>query len=195
MNFESSETKINLMRAFAGESQARNRYDISAEKARSDGYFAIAKLFHLTAKQEQAHATVFYNYLKKVNFSDFDICASYPVNVLDTTLEYVKAAQKNEEDEFEKIYSDFSKIAKEEGFIDIANSFEMIAKIEEIHSDRFLRLANEMTDDSLYVKETDTIWRCTNCGFEIHSKGAPLVCPVCSHTRGHFLEKDYFNIL
>ena len=185
----------NLMRAFAGESQARNRYNISSAKARSDGFFAVAKLFDLTAAQEQAHGTVFYHYLKDVNYRIFDITASYPINVLDTTLEYVRAAQKNEAAEHDTIYKSFAETAKNEGFDNIAVTFELIAKIEQIHSVRFEKLLRDMTENTLYQRQSETVWTCTNCGYEHSGSGAPLVCPVCGRPRGYFLERTYFTIL
>ncbi len=195
MKLESSETMHNLMRAFAGESQARARYNMAAAKARSDGFFAVAKLFDLTAEQERAHGTVFYHHLKEVNYRIFDITASYPINVLDTTIEYVRAAQKNEAAEYETIYKSFAETARGEGFDNIANSFELVARIEQTHSTRFEKLTRDMSENTLYQKDSETLWTCTNCGHEFSGSGAPLVCPVCGRVRGYFLERSYFTIL
>ena len=195
MNFENSETKINLMRAFAGESQARNRYNMASLTARNDGYYAIAKIFDLTAYQEQAHATVFYNNLKDVNFKNFDISASYPVNILNNTKEHLKYAVDNETDEYETIYKNFSQIAKNEGFDAIASAFDLIAKIENTHAQRFKCLINDFDDDTLYQNKNEEIWICTNCGHIHTGPAAPLICPACSKERGYFLNKMYFTII
>ena len=116
MDLQSSQTKINLMRAFAGESMARNRYNMAASTAFSEGHHAIGRIFDFTAKQEQAHATVFYGFLKDVNDTNFDICAAYPVNVYDTTQKHLEAAVKNEYEEYESAYKSFGDTAKAEGF-------------------------------------------------------------------------------
>ncbi|MBE7030987.1 MAG: rubrerythrin family protein [Ruminococcaceae bacterium] len=187
MNLADSQTKINLMRAFAGESQARNRYNMAASKARKDGFYTIAEVFDYTAKQEQAHATVFYNHLKEVVDTNFTMDASYPVNIYDTTLDYLKAAQHNEYEEWQDAYKTFGDIAKEEGFTAISNSFYMIAGIEKVHGDRFGKFAEDLQNGTLYKKEEGTIWICTNCGYLHTGAEAPGLCPVCSHAQGYFL--------
>ena len=195
MQFENSNTMINLMRAFAGESQARNRYNMAGRTATKDGYYAIAKIFDLTASQEQAHATVFYNFLKEVNFKNFDISASYPVNVVDTTKDHLKYAVDNELSEYNDIYKNFSDVAKSEGFDNIASAFELIGKIENVHATRFKSLLDDFDDDTLYQGKPQEIWICTNCGHVHQGPMAPLKCPVCSVERGYFLNKMYFDIL
>lgn len=194
MDFLKSETKINLMRAFAGESQARNRYNLSAEKAYNDGFYQVAKVFNLTASQEQAHATVFYNHLKEANDSHIEICASYPVNIYQTTLDYLKAGVENEEAEYKEIYQNFGNIAKEEGFIAIAQSFFSIAEIENTHSKRFKMLMDMLMQDTLYKSSESAIWICTNCGHIHQGTQAPVICPVCSHKQGHFIEQCKIDI-
>jgi len=193
MNFSSSETKINLMRAFAGESMARNRYNLAASQAKTDGHHAIAYLFDYTAKQEQAHATVFYNHLKDVNNSHFDITASYPVNIYNTTVEHLEAAVKNEYEEYESVYKSFGDIAKEEGFNAIANSFYLISNIERMHGDRFKLFADALKNSDLYKAESDIIWVCTNCGHIHTGSSAPMQCPVCSHAQGYFVNDSFKN--
>lgn len=187
MNLASSKTKINLMRSFAGESMARNRYNISALHARSEGHHAIASLFDYTAAQEQAHATVFYNHLKEVTDSNFDIDAAYPVNIYESTAKYLDAAVKNEYEEYESIYKSFGDIAKEEGFNAIANTFYLISTIERGHGDRFKIFADALKNSALYKSDTDTIWVCTNCGHIHTGPAAPLSCPVCAHAQGYFV--------
>lgn len=189
MDFSASETKVNLMRAFAGESQARNRYGISAKKARDDGFYAIAKIFEITAGQEQAHATVFYNYLKEVVGTNFDIKASYPIDIFNTTAEYVRAASKNESEEYKNIYQSFGNTAKQEGFIQIAQSFYSIAEIEKTHWQHFYEIEKLFKSDTLYKRESETIWVCTNCGHIHTGIQAPVICPVCHKTQGYFWDK------
>lgn len=187
MDFKSSETKINLMRAFAGESMARNRYNMAQSASNKEGHFAIGRVFDFTAKQEQAHATVFYNFLKEENNSNFDITASYPVNVYTKTEDLLKAAVHNEYEEYNTAYKGFSDIAKAEGFNEIANAFSKIAEIEKIHAQRFEQLLELLKNGKLYKNDSDTLWVCTNCG-HIHSgTNAPVACPVCSHAQGYFV--------
>lgn len=186
MDFKSSETKINLMRAFAGESMARNRYNMAAETAIKEGYHAIARIFDFTAKQEQAHATVFYDFLKEVNDTNFDITASYPVNVYSTTREHLNAAVKNEYEEYNSAYKTFADIAKSEGFNEISSAFTLISEIEKIHAERFELFLKLMSESKLYKSDTETLWVCSNCGHIHKGSTAPLACPVCSHAQGYF---------
>lgn len=195
MSFENSVTMYNLMRAFAGESQARNRYNMASDTARKEGHFAVGKIFDATAYQEQAHATVFYNNLAEVNFKNFDITASYPVNVVNTTLDHLKYAVHNELEEYETIYKNFADIAKSEGFDNISAAYTMIATIENTHAQRFKNLLDDMEDGSLYAKSSDTTWICTNCGHIHVGRSAPDVCPVCKMQRGYFINKEYLTIL
>lgn len=195
MNFSSSQTKINLMRSFAGESMARNRYNISALKAKSEGHHAIATLFDYTAKQEQSHATVFYNHLKEVADTNFDIDAAYPVNIYESTLKYLEAAVKNEYEEYETIYKSFGDIAKEEGFNAIANSFYLISNIERVHGDRFKLFADAMKNSDLYKSNNDTIWICTKCGHIHTGTSAPISCPVCLHAQGYFVNDSVKSLM
>ena len=190
MEFSKSETKINLMRAFAGESQARNRYNMASSQAKKDGYNIVSSLFDYIACQEQAHGTVFYEHLKQVNDENFTIDASYPVNVYSNTLDLLKAAKHNEMEEHDNIYKSFGEIAKDEGFPEIASSFEMIAKIEKIHAEKFGALINHIEKDTLFKRDSQIAWYCTNCGHIHTGPSAPQVCPVCKHARGYFLSED-----
>ena len=189
MEFAKSETKINLMRAFAGESQARNRYNMAAEQAKKDGLIVVESLFNYVACQEQAHATVFYDHLKEVNEENIDISASYPVNIYSATLDHLKAAVHNETEEYENVYKTFGEIAKEEGFPVIASSFELIAKIEKNHADKFAAFVRHLEDGTLFERNGQIAWMCTNCGHVHFGPQAPQVCPVCKHERGYFLEQ------
>ncbi len=190
MDFLKSETKINLMRAFAGESQARNRYNMAAHQARSEKIIIAEQLFNTIACQEQAHAKVFYDHLKEANDENIEISAAYPVNIYSATLDYLKAAVHNEMEEYEDIYKNFAHIATEEGFPVIAASFEQIGKIEKVHADKFNMFANHLQSNTLFERGTQTAWYCTNCGHIHYGPSAPQICPVCKHDRGYFLSED-----
>ncbi|AYE33393.1 rubrerythrin [Clostridium septicum] len=188
MELKDSKTKENLMRAFAGESQARNRYNIAAGIAKKEGLNIIEKAFNYTADQERAHAKVYYEALNEFSGQNIGVGpAEYPVDVYNNTLQALKAAQHNEYEEWDKVYKEFGEIAKEEGFTLIASHFNKIATIEKIHGDRFGRFAIELENGSLFKKEEEVQWMCTNCGFIYEGKEAPKVCPVCSHPQGYFL--------
>ncbi len=191
MNLASSETKINLMRAFAGESQARNRYNMAASTARSEGYFFIGRIFDFTACQEQAHATVFYRFLEEVNDTNFDICASYPVNYYTSTLKHLEAAFHNEMEEYNSAYKDFARVAKEEGFNEISNAFNLISEIEKIHAERFDAILNMIKNGTIDKTDGDSIWVCSNCGHIHKGPAAPNMCPVCQHARGYFVQDSF----
>ena len=138
---------------------------------------------------------MFYDFLLDVNFKNFDITASYPVNVVKTTMEHLKYGVHNELEEYENVYKNFADIAKSEGFDNIYAAFNMIATIENTHAQRFKNLLDDMEDNALYSKNNDTNWICTNCGHIHTGQSAPDVCPVCKMQRGYFLNKDYFTIL
>lgn len=187
MNLKDSETRLNLMRAFAGESQARNRYNMAASVARKEGQYFISKIFDFTANQEQAHATVFYGFLKEINDTNFDFTASYPINCYDTTAKHIQAAVHNEYEEYNSAYKNFADIASKEGFNAIANAFTMIAEIEKIHAERFETIDRMIADGSLTKGNDQTIWVCSNCGHIHTGSAAPMMCPVCSHAQGYFV--------
>ncbi|MBE7046349.1 MAG: rubrerythrin family protein [Ruminococcaceae bacterium] len=186
MELKDSKTRVNLMRAFAGECQARSRYDMAASVARKEGHQGIAKVFEYTAKQELAHAKVFYDFLKASNGEVITLDTAYPVNSYDTTAEHLGAAKKNEYEEWEEVYSEFARVAKEEGFDAIANAFEMISRVEKIHGDRFDKYLNEINNSSLYKEDTEVQWQCSNCGAIIEGTSAPEICPVCKKKQGYF---------
>lgn len=195
VDFEKSETLQNLMRAFAGESQARNRYTFAASFARAKGLPIIAKVFEFTAEQERAHAKVFYDLLKSATGQNITIDGSYPVNIYPDVLGYLKAAQHNEYQEWEHDYPAFSRTAYEEGFEVIGKQFEMISGIERIHGDRFGRFAELLEQDKLFLEEEETAWICLNCGQIIHATAAPGECPVCRHGQGHFVRLDMAPVI
>ena len=187
VNLNNSKTKENLMRAFAGESQARNRYTFAASVAKKEGYAILEQLFTYTAHQEKAHAWEFMKRLKEFTGQEVDITASYPAEVETSTLVLLKAASKHESAEGNEIYIEFGKTAKEEGFIDIAMLFEKIASIEKVHSDRFNKYAQELENGTLFKSAEETQWMCTNCGFIYEGTEAPQACPVCAHPQGYFI--------
>ena len=187
MDFKNSETKENLMRAFAGESQARNRYTFAAEQAKEQKLHVVEAVFRFTADQEQQHAEVFYDHLKELAGQNIQIDGSYPVDIYDTVLEVLKAAQHNEYEEFDPVYKTFGDKAMEEGFPQVAASFHQIAKIEKVHGDRFGELAELLEQNKLFISDVECKWMCLNCGHIHEGKEAPGKCPVCHHDRGYFI--------
>lgn len=187
MEFKESKTYVNLMRAFAGESQARNRYNIAASTARKEGLQIVEAVFNYTADQERAHAKVFYELLKEGAGGHIKIEGAYPVDVYDTTLQNLEAAQHNETEEWDDVYKNFGITAREEGFGKIAFIFESIAKIEKVHAERFERYVNALENGTLFRKNDEVVWFCTNCGHIHVGREAPEVCAVCKHPKGFFI--------
>lgn len=187
VNFSESKTKENLMRAFAGESQARNRYTFSAETADKDGMFSIAGIFRYTAEQERAHAERFYSLLRQ--FSDETVPAdgSWPVDLQSTLTGLLRAAQHNENGEYTEVYPKFGDIAREEGFLEAASAFYQTAEIEHTHEQRFQALADMLEQNLFFQSSENSKWICTNCGYIHEGRRAPDICPVCRHERGYFL--------
>jgi rubrerythrin len=187
MDLKSSKTKENLMRAFAGESQARNRYQFAAKEAHTQKMHVVQALFEFTADQEQAHAKVFYDFLKEMGGENLTVDGTYPIDIYPTLLHYLRAGQHNEQEEYEKVYPQFAQVAQQEGFPQIANAFLKIAEIEKSHGDRFGKMADLMEQGKLFENQGETVWMCLNCGHIHKGKNAPAVCPVCSHPQGYFV--------
>ena len=187
IDFKKSKTRENLMRAFAGESQARNRYTIAAEVAREQGLFAVNQVFLFTADQERAHAKRFYDLLKNLSGTTIHIDGGYPVDHFDSVIELLKAAEHNEMEEYEDVYQNFGDIAKEEGFIEVASAFYQIARVEQMHAKRFGKLACMLENNQYFESKEDEYWMCLNCGHIHKGKLVPEVCPVCRHERGYFI--------
>ncbi len=187
MNFRDSETKENLMRAFAGESQARNRYTFAASQAKKDGLYVIHAIFGFTADQEKEHAEIFYQHLKEMAGDTIFIDGGYPVDIAQDVTQLLRMAQHNEYEEHDSVYKQFADKAEEEGFSRIAASFRMIAEIEKIHGDRFGKFAKLMEEGKLFVSDAAVEWMCLNCGYVYKGTNAPSVCPVCSHNQGYFI--------
>lgn len=187
LDLKDSRTRDNLIRSFANESQARNRYDFAAEVAKRENLHVIEIAFKYTANQEKEHAKVFYDKLKVFSGQMLNVNYDYPVDNYDKTLEGLKAAYKHEYDEWEKIYKEFGQIAKEEGFDDIGLTFDRIAAIEQSHGNRFKLFADELEQGILFKKDFEVQWMCTNCGYIYEGKEAPKVCPVCNMNQGYFV--------
>lgn len=187
IQFKDSQTKVNLMKAFAGESQARNRYTFAAEEARDQGLYAIQEVFLFTANQERAHAERFYDLLKSLSGETIEICGGFPVDKQDTVEGLLEAAQHNEYEEADDVYIAFGNTAKEEGFMEVASAFFQIAEIEKTHGNRFGQLAEMLKDGTYFETKESENWMCLNCG-NIHTgKKLPGVCPVCRYEKGYFI--------
>ncbi len=187
VDFKNSITKDNLMRAFAGESQARNRYTFAASQAQKENLHVIEAVFTYTANQEKEHAEIFYKHLKELAGETIHIDGGYPVDITDDITDLLRMAQHNEYEEHDSVYKAFGEKAEEEGFSRVANSFFMIAEIEKIHGDRFGRFAEWMEQKKLFKEEKKTEWICLNCGYIYEGEEAPKKCPVCEHDQGYFI--------
>jgi len=188
MDFQNSQTKDNLMRAFAGESQARNRYMFAYEQAMSMHLYVLAELFKFTAKQEEAHAKIFYEHLMELSGQTITVDGTYPVDLQDDMAALLKAANHNETEEAEDVYPAFADIAREEGFKKIALDFENIAKIEAYHAKRFEEYATLMENQELFRCDNQSQqWMCLHCGHIHTGTMAPKTCPVCTYEQGHFI--------
>lgn len=191
VDFVGSITKDNLMRAFAGESQARNRYTFAASLAEKNGLHVISAIFAFTASQEKEHAEIFYNHLKEMAGETVFIDGGYPVDISDDMAVLLSMAQHNEYEEHDDVYKAFGETARQEGFMEIASSFFQIAGIEKIHGDRFGRYAELLRQGKLFVSDVEEEWMCLNCGFVFKGKSAPPSCPVCHHDRGYFIRFEF----
>ena len=195
VDFSTSRTRTNLMRAFAGESQARNRYTFAAAEAKKQNLHVIEAVFSFTAGQEKEHAEVFYNQLKSLSGENIEIEGAYPVDISDSVSSLLRSAQHNEYEEHDYVYKSFADTAEEEGFVHIANLFRNIAKIEKIHGDRFKQLAELLEQEKLFVSDVSVSWVCLNCGHVVDGKSAPPVCPVCSHDQGYFIRMELIKLV
>ncbi len=176
-------TEKNILTAFAGESQARNRYTYFASQARKEGYQQIAAIFEETANQEKEHAKRLFKLLEG---GEVEITAGFPAGVIGTTEENLKAAAEGENYEHTEMYPEFAKVAREEGFEDIAKIFEAIAVAEAFHEERYKALANNIATDQVFKRARPVRWRCRNCGYVHEGTEAPEACPACAHPRAYF---------
>ncbi len=188
-SLKGTKTLENLLKSFAGESQARNRYTFYASIARKEGYRQIEALFIETADNEREHGKRFYKHIvENLGLNEplaIDIQASYPVQ-LGNTFENLKAAAMGEHEEFVVLYPEFAEIAKEEGFPEIAAQFRSIAEVEKWHEKRFLKLAENIQKGMVFKRETKVLWKCRNCGYIHEGVEAPKECPACKHPQAHF---------
>ncbi len=189
-DFKQSETMKNLMRAFAGESQARNRYTFAAAQAHQQGLFVLEQVFKFTADQEQEHAEIFYNQLKELAGETISIDGTYPVDLSPNMSELLKMAQHNEYEEHDDVYKNFGDKAQEEGFGKAAMKFHKIAEIEKMHGDRFGAFAKLLEENQLFVSKVETKWICLNCGYIYEGKEVPMSCPVCDHEQGWYVRLE-----
>lgn len=189
-DFKNSQTKDNLMRAFAGESQARNRYILAAEQAKKQNLAVIEAVFRYTAHQEKEHAKIFYYHLKEMAGETIHIDGGYPVDLSEDIAKLLRMAQHNEYEEHDSVYASFAETARTEGFPAVEASFRMIANIEKMHGDRFGKFAEMMEQNRLFVSNIKTGWICLNCGHVFEGESVPEVCPVCHYDRGYFIRVE-----
>ncbi len=190
VDFKNSETKENLMRAFAGESQARNRYTIAASQAKKQNLHVIEAVFRFTADQEKEHASIFYNHLSSLGGESIQIDGAYPVDINQDVAKLLRFAEHNEFEEHDDVYKNFAAKAKEEGFDGVATSFNMIAEIEKTHGERFGMFAELLEQNKLFVSNVETAWMCLECGHIYRGTSVPEYCPVCHHDRGYFVRLE-----
>ena len=179
-SLKGTKTEQNLLKAFAGESQARNRYEFFASVAKKEGYEQIAAIFMETAGQEKEHAKRFFKFLEG---GAAEITAIFPAGIIGTTKENLKAAAEGENEEWTALYPMFSEIAKEEGFPEVAVAFKIIAKVEAEHERRYLKLLQNISEDKVFIKEGKVWWKCINCGYVYESEKALENCPACLHPK------------
>ena len=182
-SIKGSKTEQSLLKAFAGESQARNRYTYFASAAKKEGYEQIANIFTETAENEKEHAKVFFKHLEG---GDVEITAVYPAGVTKDTKTNLEAAAAGENLEWTALYQDFAKTAKDEGFSDVARSFEQVAKVEKFHETRYRKLINNLANSEVFKKKVPVKWHCINCGHVIESADAPRECPACKHPQAYY---------
>ncbi|MBR5850544.1 MAG: rubrerythrin family protein [Alistipes sp.] len=182
-SLKGTRTEQNLLKSFAGESQARTRYTFFSSVAKKEGYEQIAALFMETAEQEKEHAKRFFKFLEG---GDLEITATYPAGKIGTTAENLLAAAMGEKEEWSEMYPEFAKVAEEEGFPAVAAAFKNIAKVEAEHERRYLKLLSRITDGDFFHRDGKIWWQCRNCGFIIEAEDAPKACPACLHPQAYF---------
>lgn len=183
MELKGSKTEKNLLTAFAGESQARNRYTYFASQAKKEGFVQMADIFTETANQEKEHAKRLFKFLEG---GEVEITAAFPAGVIGTTLENLKAAAGGEHYEWTEMYPGFAEVAREEGFNDIAAVFSSIAVAEKQHEKRYNDLAANIEAGRVFKRDTEVVWRCRNCGYLYVGQEAPGICPACAHPQAYF---------
>jgi len=182
-SIKGSITEGNLLKAFAGESQARNRYTFAASAARKEGFEQISAIFQETADNEKEHAKIFFNFLEG---GEVEIQASYPAGLTGNTLENLKAAAAGENAEWTIIYQNFAEMAQQEGFSEVCAAFKQIAEVEEKHETRYNKLAANVSDGKVFRKDEVVRWKCRNCGYIFEGMEAPQLCPACKHPQSYY---------
>lgn len=182
-SLKGTRTEQNLLKAFAGESQARNRYTYFASQARKEGLVQIAEIFAETADQEKEHAKRFFSFLEG---GDLEITAAFPAGKVGTSLENLAAAAAGEEHEWQTLYPEFARIAREEGFVAVAVAFEAICVAEKQHGKRYRTLADNLQSGKVFKRNGKVVWRCRNCGYLHEGEDAPKTCPACLHPQSFF---------
>jgi rubrerythrin len=183
MGMKGTKTEQNLMKAFAGESQARNRYTYFAGQARKENLMQIAEIFEETANQEKEHAKRFYSFLEG---GELEITAAFPAGVIGTTAENLRQAAGGENFEWTTLYKEFAKVAREEGFEIVAKLFDSISVAEKQHEKRYRDLLTNIEAGKVFKKDKTVVWRCRNCGYLHEGPEAPDVCPACAHPKGYY---------
>lgn len=183
MSIKGTRTEQNLLKSFAGESQARMRYTYFAKQAKKDGYEKVRVIFEETAAQEKEHAKRMFKFLEG---GMVEITAMYPAGKIGTTIENLRASAGGENEEWTELYPEFARIADEEGFKDVANMYRMIAIAEKHHEERYAALLEEIEKDEAFKKDEKVIWRCLNCGYVHEGNEAPDKCPACVHPKAYF---------
>lgn len=186
-SLKGTKTEQNLLKAFAGESQARNRYEFFASVAKKEGFEQIAAIFMETSLQEKEHAKRFFKFLEG---GTSEITAAYPAGIIGTTRENLRAAAEGEHEEWTDLYPHFSEIAREEGFPEVATAFKMIAKVETEHERRYLKLLQNVSEDKVFMKDGKVWWKCINCGYVYESEKALENCPVCLHPKAYMQVRE-----
>lgn len=182
-SIKGTKTEKNLLASFAGESQARNRYTYFASVAKKEGHEQIANIFTETAENEKEHAKLFFKFLEG---GEVEISVSYPAGVIKDTKSNLEAAAAGEYLEWTSLYQDFSKVAKDEGFADVARCFEQVAKVERFHESRYRKLINNFVNGEVFKKKASVKWHCINCGYVLEGAEAPHQCPACKHPQAYF---------
>ncbi|MCL1973795.1 MAG: rubrerythrin family protein [Bacteroidetes bacterium] len=183
MSIQGTQTEQNLLKAFAGESQARNRYTYFAGKARKDGFEQIAAFFEETAAQEKEHAKLFFKFLEG---GMVEITAAFPAGVIGATADNLLSAADGEHEEWDLLYPKFARIAKEEGFDQIATAFTLVATVEKTHEERYRKLLQNIENDEVFKRSDKALWVCRNCGYVHYGPKSPDVCPCCQHPQAYF---------
>jgi rubrerythrin len=182
-SIKGTKTEKNLLAAFAGESQARNRYTYSASAAKKEGFEQIANIFLETAENEKEHAKIFFKHLEG---GDVEITVAYPAGIIADTKKNLEGAAAGEKMEWTTIYANFAKVAKDEGFPEVARSFEQIAKVEKFHESRYRKLISNLEGNEVFKKKAQVKWHCINCGYVHEGTDAPRECPACNHPQSYY---------